>query len=228
MLMPPAVVVHRTAGLPRRCGAPTAWTVLQNDDADHLGMRCNALPEHQMALITSDHVPFSHDRRPPSAVAVLQRRRCGAPTTWTVLQQHGPNHLGMRCNALPGHQMALITSGCAASAGLCHLGLGWPEQATEYFSRAIHAAPEDPRGYRNRATANRQVSGHSPCGKCGLCSNRMALITSDCGRQPPARQGGRGAGGRAGGRPGGPRSRGRQPGPGAGPHNMDYPPTTWP
>ena len=25
------------------------------------------------------------------------------------------------------------------------------------------------------------VSGHSPRGKCGLCSNRMALITSDCG-----------------------------------------------
>ena len=26
-----------------------------------------------------------------------------------------------------------------------------------------------------------KVSGHSPCGKCGLCSNRMALITSGCG-----------------------------------------------
>ena len=28
-------------------------TILQNDGPDRLGMRCNALPEHQMALITS-------------------------------------------------------------------------------------------------------------------------------------------------------------------------------
>ena len=32
------------------------------------------------------------------------------PTTWTALQHDGPNHLGLRLNALPGHQMALITS----------------------------------------------------------------------------------------------------------------------
>ena len=36
-------------------------------------------------------------------------------TTWTILQNDDPNHLGMRCNALPGHQMALITSVCAPS-----------------------------------------------------------------------------------------------------------------
>ena len=34
------------------------------------------------------------------------------PTTWTVLQKHGPNHLESRHNELPEHQMALITSGC--------------------------------------------------------------------------------------------------------------------
>ena len=28
------------------------------DDPNHLGMRCIALPEHQMALITSGCVPF--------------------------------------------------------------------------------------------------------------------------------------------------------------------------
>ena len=32
-------------------------------------------------------------------------RRCGAPITWTIIQNDGPNHLGLRCNALPGHQM---------------------------------------------------------------------------------------------------------------------------
>ena len=37
---------------------PTTWTILQNDDPNHLGMRCNAFPEHQMALITSGCVPF--------------------------------------------------------------------------------------------------------------------------------------------------------------------------
>ena len=30
----------------------------------------------------------------------------------TMLQHCGPNHLGLRCNALHGQQMALITSGC--------------------------------------------------------------------------------------------------------------------
>ena len=35
------------------------------------------------------------------------------PPTWTVLQQDGPNHLRLWCNALPEHQMAPVTSGCA-------------------------------------------------------------------------------------------------------------------
>ena len=34
-------------------------------------------------------------------------------TTWTILQQDGPNHLELRYNALFEHQMALITSDCA-------------------------------------------------------------------------------------------------------------------
>ena len=34
------------------------------------------------------------------------------PTTWTILQRDGPNHLGLWCNALPARQTALITSGC--------------------------------------------------------------------------------------------------------------------
>ena len=34
------------------------------------------------------------------------------PTTWTIFQQNGPNHLGLWYNVLPGHQTALTTSGC--------------------------------------------------------------------------------------------------------------------
>ena len=43
------------------------------------------------------------------------RSRCGRPTTWTILQHDGPDHLGLCYNALPEHQMALIASGCAPS-----------------------------------------------------------------------------------------------------------------
>ena len=38
------------------------------------------------------------------------------PTTWTALQKDDPNHLELRCKALPEHQMALITSGLCPSA----------------------------------------------------------------------------------------------------------------
>ena len=31
---------------------------------------------------------------------------------WTILQHNGADHLGLWRDALPGHQMALITSGC--------------------------------------------------------------------------------------------------------------------
>ena len=34
------------------------------------------------------------------------------PTTWTMFQQDGPNHLGLWYNALPEQQMALTTSEC--------------------------------------------------------------------------------------------------------------------
>ena len=41
----------------------TTWTILQKDGPNHLGLRCNAFHEHQMALITSDCVPFMAVRR---------------------------------------------------------------------------------------------------------------------------------------------------------------------
>ena len=38
-------------------------------------------------------------------------------TTRTVLQNDGPDDLELRCNALPAHYMALLTSGCDATTG---------------------------------------------------------------------------------------------------------------
>ena len=37
-------------------------------------------------------------------LADLKTERCGTRTTRTILQKDGPNHLGLRCNTLPGHQ----------------------------------------------------------------------------------------------------------------------------
>ena len=51
----------------------TIWTILQNDDPDHLGLRCNAFPAHQMARITSGCVPV----RLCSADTVSSSSRCG-------------------------------------------------------------------------------------------------------------------------------------------------------
>ena len=39
------------------------------------------------------------------------------PATWTILQHDGPNHLGLWCDVLPEHQMALITSFCVPFSG---------------------------------------------------------------------------------------------------------------
>ena len=41
------------------CGPPQHGLSSKNDDPNHLGLRCNAVPEHQMALITSGCVPFT-------------------------------------------------------------------------------------------------------------------------------------------------------------------------
>ena len=42
---------------------------------------------------------------------------------WAIIQRDGPNHLGLRYNALPGHQMALIASGCAGPPGTTIAGM---------------------------------------------------------------------------------------------------------
>ena len=52
-----------------RCGPPpTTWTMARHDGANNLGLFCDALPEHQMALITSDYAPSRN--RPPALGAV--------------------------------------------------------------------------------------------------------------------------------------------------------------
>ena len=43
----------------------------------------------------------------PTEISSLPEVR--SPTTRTILQKDGPNHLGLRRNALPEHQMSLIT-----------------------------------------------------------------------------------------------------------------------
>ena len=37
--------------------------------------------------------------------------------SWTIPQDDGPNHLGLRCDARPAHRMAPITSGLCAPSG---------------------------------------------------------------------------------------------------------------
>ena len=53
----------------------------------------------------------------PSALGLMAvYAQVRGPTTWTIIQKHGPNHLGIRYNVLPAHQMALINSGCVPSS----------------------------------------------------------------------------------------------------------------
>ena len=66
-------------------------------------------------------------RTPPGRSSFGAASSVRDPKTWTILQRDGPNHLGLRHNALPAHQMALITSDCAPSSRhpallLLHLG----------------------------------------------------------------------------------------------------------
>ena len=92
-------------------------------DPTHLDLRCNALPEHQMASITSGCVFFSPPGRGATFEIKLPREdyvrleQRFDPPTWTVFQQDGPNHLGLWYNMTPEHQMAVITSGSSRGSG---------------------------------------------------------------------------------------------------------------
>ena len=50
----------------------------------------------------------------------------GLPHNMDYPQKDDPNQLGMRCNALPAHQMALITSGCVPTDAEACTGRGAP------------------------------------------------------------------------------------------------------
>ena len=80
-------------------GTPTAWTTLQNDDPDHLGLRCNALPEHQMALITSD---CGATRFPEHQMAVITSDLC-------VLQRRDHHFAAARASLAPDETVILLT-----------------------------------------------------------------------------------------------------------------------
>ena len=54
---------------------PTARTILQKMTPDHLELRCNALPEQQMALITSGLCARGRSAAGPASASA--RRRCG-------------------------------------------------------------------------------------------------------------------------------------------------------
>ena len=74
---------------------------------NHLGLRYNALSEHQMALITSGCVPGSPPagRRRRASSSGSRRGSCGESRSmrqiWTVRQRVGPNHLGLCSNIGP-------------------------------------------------------------------------------------------------------------------------------
>ena len=100
-------------------------------------MGCGGLTGRSGALLQVDVVDghFSIDGIPINMIEIIRdkiyRKRGGVNqlrrafmeldrcdlTARTTLQHDGPNHLGLRCNALPGQQMALITSGLCARQG---------------------------------------------------------------------------------------------------------------
>ena len=74
------------------------------------------------------------------AVTVLKHDRCGTPTTWTILQKDGPNHLGLWYNMIPEHQMSLITSPPCCRADLKQLTAQAERAAVEAKHLQLQAA----------------------------------------------------------------------------------------
>ena len=54
-------------------------------------------------------------------------------SSWTILQKHGPYHLGLWYNMLPWHQMALVTSGCVPVDRM--IAMGFPADKFEAMYR---------------------------------------------------------------------------------------------
>ena len=68
--------------------------------------------EAGMRLYVSDLKDAEEKEKQLDDMGSWMRMTVRDPTTWTILQQYGPSHLGLWYNVLPQHQMALITSGC--------------------------------------------------------------------------------------------------------------------
>ena len=110
------------------------------------------------------------------------------PTIWTVLRHDGPDHLGVWYNALPGHQMALTTSGCVpcrrglrdhGPAGVRHLSQpagGAPRRAG--CRGAVLVPPGEP-----RLTAAIVPMDNLYCS----CKRTRARTSRPCGRRSRSR-----------------------------------------
>ena len=129
VLLPVLPIITKT--VPFRCGLST-----------HHHKDCALRVAARLAPSSSHHVPLCHGPSCPfnsngnqiildgGQTYLLVRehpQQHGLPPTAMALitskQRDGPNHLGLRCNALPGQQMALITSDCGL---IQFLGSKWP------------------------------------------------------------------------------------------------------
>ena len=110
------------------------WTVLQKDDPNHLGLRCNAFHAHQMALITSGCVPPRYavkltesgqtlSVRNPTAAASPQRAVPPTPHPTPGWPSAGmaAAAAGCRCRCRAAAAAAAAASACGVSAAFVPL-----------------------------------------------------------------------------------------------------------
>ena len=83
------------SGPGRHTHTHTTWTILQHDGPIHLGLWCNASPEHQMAPIGLWCNPAPCAPNGSYRLGLCAGRHTHTHTTWTILQHDGPNHLGL-------------------------------------------------------------------------------------------------------------------------------------
>ena len=83
------------------------WAVFQVH-----GSGCPDIPDTRIAYKQSTTGGASW-----SSLRILHHVEVWDLTTWTILKKDDPNHFRLRCNALPEHQIALITSGCVSFRG---------------------------------------------------------------------------------------------------------------
>ena len=88
---------------------------------------------------------------------------------WTITRHDGPNHLGLRCNALPEHQTALITS------VLCALQVA-EESAVEDTLFTLSRAYEKDIGLSTTAYL-KEVRGPAAFDCSYLSSSRAGVVT---------------------------------------------------